>query len=83
LAEVAAVWLGCAVWAKIGGAVKSPTATTAVVVSKRSILVTPETAFSPFNRRVQAEFPIAEIADAPLSISAAIRRQLFIRRKLR
>src|SRR3984893_7965288 len=31
LAEVAAAWPGCPVWAKIGGAASSPTATTAVV----------------------------------------------------
>src|ERR1700730_7916487 len=42
---------------------------------KRSIVVIPETAFSPFNRRVRAEFPIAEIADATPSIPAAPQRR--------
>jgi hypothetical protein len=42
LAEVAAAWLGCPVWAKIGEAASSPTATTTVVVSKQSIMATRE-----------------------------------------
>jgi hypothetical protein len=46
-------------------------------------MVTPQTAFSTFNRRVQAEFLIAEITDATLSVGAAARRQVFMRRKLR
>ena len=68
LAGAAAAWPVCPVWAKTGGAASSPTPTTAVVVSKRTIMITPGSAFSPFNRRVRAEFPIAEIADATPSI---------------
>src|SRR5271170_6664418 len=39
------------------GAASSPTAMTAVVVRKRSIMITPGTAFSPFNRRVRGGVP--------------------------